>query len=162
MIDSEGFRPNVGIIVCNAENQLLWCRRINKATAWQFPQGGIQKDEQPREAMYRELVEELGLTPTDVECLSESPNWLSYTLPKGFRRYHSKPLCIGQKQRWFLLRLTSSDDAIRLDDSDEQEFDQWCWVDYWYPKDQVIEFKRDVYCQILEEFAPLLGKEKDK
>lgn len=160
MIDSAGFRLNVGIIVCNNNGQLLWCRRYGKSNAWQFPQGGIKKNETSKDAMYRELVEELGLTPSDVTCLAESKSWLSYTLPKAYRRYHSKPLCIGQKQRWYLLRLTSSDDAVHLDLAAEQEFDRWDWVDYWYPIDKVISFKRDVYRQVLEEFAPILGKAK--
>lgn len=158
MIDSEGFRLNVGIIVCNNNDQLLWCRRFGKTNAWQFPQGGIQEKENPKEAMYRELVEELGLSRSDVSLLAKSQSWLSYTLPKAYRRYYSKPLCIGQKQCWYLLRLTTSDDAIHLDLSAEQEFDRWNWVDYWYPVDKVISFKRDVYRQVLEEFAPILGK----
>lgn len=158
LIDSQGYRLNVGIIVCNNNDQLLLCRRFGKPRAWQFPQGGIDKHEQPRDAMYRELVEELGLAPTDVCYMAETVDWLTYVLPKAYRRYRSKPLCIGQKQKWFLLRLVSADDAIRLDTSVEQEFDQWRWVEYWDPIEQVIEFKREVYQQVLAEFAPLLSK----
>lgn len=156
VIDSEGFRLNVGIIVCNDEGQLLWCRRFGKHDAWQFPQGGMNPEETPKDAMYRELKEELGLSSGDVECLAESHDWLSYILPKAFRRYRSKPLCIGQKQKWFLLRLTAEESSVSLDQSDEQEFDQWCWVDYWRPVSEVIEFKRDVYQKALKEFAPIL------
>lgn len=158
MIDSEGFRLNVGIIICNNDNQLLLCRRLGKSEAWQFPQGGIDKDESPKEAMYRELVEELGLSDRDVEFLAESRSWLRYTLPKLYRRYRSQPLCIGQKQKWFLLRLTSPDEAIRFDTQEEQEFDKFEWVDYWQPIERVIEFKRQVYGEILKEFATILGK----
>lgn len=157
MIDDKGFRLNVGIIVCNADNQLLWCRRFGKAGAWQFPQGGIHDAESPKEAMYRELLEELGLAPSDVACLGESAQWLSYVLPEAYRRHRSKPLCIGQKQKWFLLRLLSEDSAIRLDVAAEQEFDQWQWVSYWTPMTQVIAFKREVYQQILDEFSSILG-----
>ena len=108
-------------------------------------------------AMYRELEEELGLTAADVEVVAESATWLSYILPPEFRRYYSKPLCIGQKQKWYLLHLTSSVDAIQLAGREEQEFDAWRWVDYWYPLTDVIEFKHDVYQQVLTEFAAILG-----
>lgn len=157
MIDADGFRPNVGMVVVNDHNQLLWCRRIGKSHAWQFPQGGIQKGETPRQAMYRELQEELGLLPDAVECLAESRDWLSYILPKEYRRYRSKPLCIGQKQKWFLLRLNVSNEALCLEDGPDQEFDKWSWVDYWYPQDHVISFKQDVYRDVLREFASVLG-----
>ena len=157
VIDSEGFRLNVGIIIHNDQGQLLWCRRIWKNDAWQFPQGGIQEGETPLMAMYRELEEELGLTAADVEVVAESATWLSYILPPEFRRYYSKPLCIGQKQKWYLLHLTSSVDAIQLAGREEQEFDAWRWVDYWYPLTDVIEFKHDVYQQVLTEFAAILG-----
>lgn len=158
MIDSKGFRLNVGIIICNNNNQLVLCRRFGKPQAWQFPQGGIDTGESAKQAMFRELVEELGLQPSDVDYVAESKGWYRYVLPKAYRRYRSKPLCIGQKQKWFLLRLMSKDEAIRLDGHEhEQEFDQWRWVDYWQPVDSVIEFKRHVYQAVLDEFAPLLG-----
>lgn len=158
MIDSEGFRLNVGIIIHNDQGQLLWCRRVRKSDAWQFPQGGIQEGESPLAAMYRELEEELGLMPSDVTYVAESKQWLSYMLPHEFRRYYSKPLCVGQKQKWYLLQLKSSADAIRLDAAKEPEFEEWRWVDYWYPKAAVIEFKREVYRAVLNEFSVFLGK----
>lgn len=162
MIDADGYRPNVGIIIANDQNQLLWCRRLGKSDAWQFPQGGIRANETPEKAMYRELTEELGLTSSDVHCLAQMKDWVSYLLPEAYRRYHSKPLCIGQKQKWFLLRLVSPDTALKLDLSEDQEFDQWRWVDYWYPKDHVIAFKRAVYQTVLTEFATVLDKERAK
>ena len=162
MIDADGFRHNVGIIVSNDNHQLLWCRRVGKAQAWQFPQGGIQVNETPEQAMYRELMEELGLESGAVTCLAESKRWLSYILPREFRRYYSKPLCIGQKQKWFLLRLNDANTEFHLDVTVDQEFDQWQWVDYWYPKDHVIAFKQRVYEQVLEEFAPILGEGRSK
>lgn len=157
MIDADGYRPNVGIVIANQANQLLWCRRVGKANAWQFPQGGIQAGESAMIAMYRELTEELGLEEKDVECVAETKTWLTYILPKAFRRYHSKPLCIGQKQKWFLLRLCSDESALKLDLCKDQEFDAWCWVSYWHPVDHVIQFKQAVYRSVLKEFAPQLG-----
>ncbi|WP_425475593.1 RNA pyrophosphohydrolase [Candidiatus Paracoxiella cheracis] len=156
VIDEQGYRLNVGIVVVNQHGELLWGRRVGNPNAWQFPQGGISSDETPREAMYRELTEELGLNPEDVEYLGETKKWLSYRLPKQFRRYNSKPLCVGQKQKWFLLRLLVSDSHINLDKSGTPEFDHWRWVDYWYPLNHVIDFKQTVYQKMLKEFEKLV------
>ncbi len=158
MIDENGYRLNVGIIVANAEGQLLWAKRAGQKDAWQFPQGGVDEGESVEQTLYRELLEELGLEANDIEVLAESRDWLSYEIPKQFRRYRTKPLCVGQKQKWFLCRLISDDNHIRLDYSDKPEFDRWCWVDYWYPVDQVINFKRSVYDRVLQEFSPFLNE----
>ena len=109
-------------------------------------------DESPLDAMYRELHEEVGLEPEDVSLLASTRDWCRYTLPQRYQRKHSKPLCIGQKQRWFMLRLVGSEDRIRVDRNDQPEFDHWEWVDFSVPVKQVIYFKRDVYAQVLEEF----------
>lgn len=157
VIDERGYRLSVGIVVVNGDGKLLWAQRIGNPNAWQFPQGGLLLSETPREAMYRELAEELGLSPQDVECLGETKKWLSYRLPKQFQRHHTKPLCVGQKQKWFLLRLSVSDNQIQLDKSDSPEFDCWRWVDYWYPIKQVIKFKKAVYREVLKEFEKLVN-----
>ncbi len=156
MIDAQGFRSNVGIVVANARGEVLWARRIGQ-DAWQFPQGGIQRDESPEDALYRELHEELGLAPSSVEVLGATRGWLRYRLPRRFMRKSGTPVCVGQKQRWFLLRLRSGEDAIRLDVHEKPEFDAWRWVDYWHPVREVIFFKRGVYRQALGELAPLIG-----
>lgn len=156
MIDEEGFRLNVGIILSNAEGKLFWGKRSAKSNGWQFPQGGIKEMESSEEAMFRELEEELGLIDKDVKIIGKSQKWLKYHLPNKFRRHYSKPLCIGQKQKWYLLRLMSGDESIRLDATDSPEFNDWLWVDYWYPLEQVIDFKRDVYETVLTEFEPLV------
>ncbi len=141
---------------------MLWARRIGQ-NAWQFPQGGIKRDETPEEALYRELWEEVGLVPEKVELLAATQDWLRYRLPKGLIRSEEKPLCVGQKQVWFLLRLSGDEDDVRLDRGDKPEFDGWRWVDYWYPLKEVVAFKRDVYLQALNEFAPVLGcSDQDK
>ncbi|MCX7120644.1 MAG: RNA pyrophosphohydrolase [Gammaproteobacteria bacterium] len=161
MIDKEGFRANVGIIVANREGKLLWARRCNSQSAWQFPQGGINDDETPVDAMYRELKEELGLNRDHVKLLAESRGWLRYRLPQRFQRNDRNinvQRCIGQKQKWFLLALISDDSAVKLDDCPHPEFDLWKWVDYWFPLKQVIFFKRYVYRQALEEFLPFLKR----
>lgn len=155
MIDNDGFRPNVGIILCNDQNKLFWGRRIGQ-NAWQFPQGGIDRDESPEQAMFRELEEEVGLLPHQVDVLGVTRRWLRYRLPKRFIRKNSNPVCIGQKQRWFLLRVTCDDNGFCLDRSHKPEFDDWRWVKYWHPVREVIYFKRKVYEQALRELAPLI------
>ncbi|TXS93940.1 RNA pyrophosphohydrolase [Parahaliea maris] len=157
MIDSEGFRPNVGIMLANREGRLLWARRVGGKDAWQFPQGGINRGESAEEALYRELWEEVGLQRDAVEILGTTRGWLRYRLPKRFIRRGQQPLCIGQKQKWFLLRMLADDDAVRLDANDKPEFDHWEWVSYWYPLDQVVAFKREVYRRALKEMAHVVG-----
>ncbi len=155
VIDRDGFRPNVGIILVNDENKLFWGRRIGQ-DAWQFPQGGIQEGESPEEAMFRELEEEVGLKPHQVKVLGCTKRWLRYRLPKKFIRRNAQPLCIGQKQRWFLLQVVCDESGFCLDSSEKPEFDDWRWVKYWQPVKDVIYFKRRVYQRALEELAPLI------
>jgi len=161
VIDSEGFRANVGIMLANDQGQLLWARRVGGRDAWQFPQGGIQRGESPEEALYRELHEEVGLLPEAVKVLGETRGWLRYRLPRNFIRKGQNPVCIGQKQKWFLLQLLAEDNAVRLDLNDKPEFDRWQWVSYWYPLNQVISFKREVYRRALKELALSLGDHSD-
>ncbi len=158
MIDPDGYRPNVGIILSNREGRLLWARRIGQ-DAWQFPQGGIRSDETPEEALYRELQEEVGLRADDVKVIGATRGWLRYRLPDRYVRRNARPVCIGQKQVWFLLQLVGSEEAVRLDATDHPEFDRWRWVSYWQPLREVVAFKRGVYRRALRELAPLLFPE---
>ena len=153
MIDPDGFRPNVGIVLMHDDGRLFWARRVRR-DGWQFPQGGMNTDETPLEAMYRELNEETGLEPRHVEVLGTTPGWLRYRLPERAIRRHEKLLCIGQKQVWFLLRLTGCESDVRLDVTDKPEFDHWRWVDFWYPAEHVVMFKRGVYVRALQHLAP--------
>ena len=150
MIDSNGFRPNVGIIICNKLGQLLWAKRI-KQDAWQFPQGGIKEAETTEEALFRELSEEVGLCKDDVRILSQTSEWLKYRLPKPYIRQKKGRTCIGQKQKWFLLGLQTEEGRVDLENTLQPEFDDWCWVNYWYPVNQVVDFKRCVYRKALIE-----------
>lgn len=156
MIDADGFRANVGMIVAQSDGRVLWAKRVGQ-NAWQFPQGGIRRGETPEQAVYRELQEELGLCKRDVECLGVTQGWLRYRLPAHLIRRGNVPLCIGQKQKWFLLRMKGTEADIRFDCGDRPEFDGWRWVDYWQPINEVVSFKRDVYRRALDELAPLLG-----
>ncbi len=155
MIDDEGYRHGVGIILVNSKRQLFLAKRIGKP-AWQFPQGGMKETETAEQAMYRELKEEVGLSPSSVKLLASTKRWLRYRLPKRLIRTHSEPLCIGQKQKWYLLRMIGADDEINLTATDSPEFDSWAWVSYWYPLTQVIAFKRRVYSLAMKEFARIV------
>lgn len=156
IIDRQGFRPNVGIIVCNQDGDVLWGRRIGGRDSWQFPQGGMHGGESAEVAMYRELGEEIGLQPGDVDILACTKGWLRYRLPARYIRKNERPVCIGQKQKWFLLRLLADDAAVRVDANDDPEFDDWRWVSWWYPITAVVDFKRDVYRAALGELLPAL------
>ena len=151
-IDAEGFRANVGIILTDQKGKLMLAGRAG-SKGWQFPQGGMLVGEDPVEAMYRELREEVGLDRADVEMLGATADWLRYRLPDKFVRRNSLPLCVGQKQRWFMLQLVSSADNVRFDLCDRPEFDRIRWVDFWRPVNEVIYFKRRVYARALHELG---------
>jgi putative (di)nucleoside polyphosphate hydrolase len=155
IVDAEGYRPGVGIILVNKKRQVFLAKRIAKE-AWQFPQGGIKAAETAEKAMFRELTEEIGLLEEDVKVLSSSQDWLHYRLPPQLIRKHSKPVCIGQKQKWFLLLLINEEAKINLLATDTPEFDSWAWVSYWHPLRQVVWFKRNVYTLALKEFAAIV------
>ena len=156
MIDRQGFRANVGIILCNDDGELFWARRAGE-DSWQFPQGGIRPNETPEQALFRELQEEVGLTRKDVKVIGRTSRWLRYRIPKQFLRFRrQRPRCIGQKQVWFLLKLASGEANVSLDGSEKPEFDSWRWIHYRDTVDQVISFKRTVYCKALEELMPLI------
>jgi len=158
MIDREGYRPNVGIILCNADNQVFWGKRV-KQHAWQFPQGGMNAGETPEQAMFRELEEEVGLLPAHVRVLGRTRDWLRYDVPSTWMRRDSRGIYRGQKQIWFLLRLTGRDCDVCLRASAHPEFDAWRWNDYWIAKDAVVEFKREVYTLALNELEHYLRKD---
>ena len=152
LIDAQGFRANVGIVLIRDGGDVFLGGRSD-GRGWQFPQGGVRQDESAEQALYRELREEVGLEPVDVEVLAATRSWLRYRLPHRYVRRRSQPLCIGQKQRWFLLRMLGGEDRLRFDVTTQPEFDSWRWVDYWSPVREVIYFKRNVYARALEELG---------
>lgn len=155
VIDRDGFRSNIGIILLNKDRQVFWAKRARQP-GWQFPQGGMHEGESQDQTMYRELWEEVGLRPEHVQVLACTRRWLRYRLPEKYLRLHQKPVCVGQKQKWYLLQLLVSEDHINLNASGNPEFDEWHWVDYWRPLSEVIAFKRKVYVKALKEFSSLV------
>ncbi|GAA4859147.1 RNA pyrophosphohydrolase [Luteimonas vadosa] len=153
MIDPDGYRPNVGIVLMHPDGRVFWARRVRR-DGWQFPQGGMNTDETPLEAMYRELQEETGLRADHVAVLGVTPGWLRYRLPSRAVRRNDRLVCIGQKQVWFLLQFTGREEDLNLAQTDKPEFDHWRWVDFWYPLEHVVNFKRGVYANALRHLAP--------
>jgi putative (di)nucleoside polyphosphate hydrolase len=154
LIDSDGFRANVGIILMRDAGEVFLGRRPG-GRGWQFPQGGVRVGEKLEDAAYRELYEEIGVSRTDVELVGRTTRWLRYRLPARYIRRNQRPVCIGQKQRWFLLRLRRADVTFDFAQTNEPEFDQWRWASYWEPVKEVIYFKRLVYTRALLELAPI-------
>ncbi len=152
-IDADGFRANVGIVLMQRAEVFLGRRTGGRG--WQFPQGGVRVGESLEAALFRELDEEIGLAADAVELIGQTSQWLRYRLPKRYMRRHQQPLCIGQKQRWFLLRLTRADAQFNFTHTAEPEFDAGRWAPFWEPVKEVIYFKRPVYARALAELAPL-------
>ena len=157
MLDRDGFRPNVGIVLLNQKNQVFWGKRI-RTHSWQFPQGGIDRGETPEQAMFRELHEEVGLQPEHVCVVARTRDWLRYEVPDRFIRRDARGHYKGQKQIWYLLQLTGHDWDLNLRATDHPEFDAWRWNQYWVPLDAVVEFKRGVYEMALTELARYLPR----
>jgi putative (di)nucleoside polyphosphate hydrolase len=155
MLDKDGFRPNVAIVIANHRNQVFWGKRIREHS-WQFPQGGINPGESPEVAMYRELKEEVGLRPEHVAILGRTRDWLRYEVPHTWVKREWRGNYRGQKQIWYLLRLVGRDSDLNLRADSKPEFDAWRWTDYWVDLEGVIDFKREVYKTALVELERYL------
>ena len=153
--EHNGYRPNVGIILCNADCQVLWACR-SSGDGWQFPQGGVETNETIIQAAFRELHEEVGLSRQHVRLVGHTKKWLHYDLPDKFVRTRNSRVIKGQKQVWFLFQMLGEDKDVSLVEADYPEFSSWQWVDYWQPLKEIIVFKREVYKLALQELEPLL------
>jgi len=161
MLDRDGYRPNIGIILCNWRNEVFWGKRVSEHS-WQFPQGGIKHGETLVQAMYRELHEETGLLPSHIKILGRTRNWLRYEVPAQWVKRDWRSNYRGQKQIWFLLRLVGRDCDVSLRASEHPEFDAWRWNEYWVPLDSVIDFKREVYQKALTELSRYLFRNQSR
>jgi len=151
------FRANVGLAVIDESGRILAVERWPEgAHRWQMAQGGIDEGEEPLDAAYRELHEELGLLPSDVELVAEHPEWLTYELPKHARALR---LGLGQSQRWFLFRLVTGSDHIDLDveDRERPELVRWRWTTLARLAEETWEPRRPIYRRLAEDWAELLA-----
>ena len=144
MFDEEGYRANVGIILCNNVRQVFWESAYGNPVG-SFRKGELSRGKPPNRLCIGNYREETGLLPQHVEILAKTKGWLKYNVPDRWIKRTWRGIYRGQKQIWFLLRLIGSDADIHLDESRKPEFDDWRWTDYWISLDTVIEFKRDVY-----------------
>lgn len=148
------YRPCVGIVVFNAEGLVFVGRRAgmppDASHAWQMPQGGIDEDEEPEDAAYRELFEETGIS--SVSLLAEASEWFDYDLPQGSKK-RWMDVFRGQTQKWFAFRFTGDDGEIRLDQHKKPEFDTWRWAPLSETPSLIVPFKRQVYERVVDEFA---------
>jgi putative (di)nucleoside polyphosphate hydrolase len=148
------YRRGVGIVLFNRHGLVFVATRIDTpGDAWQMPQGGIDRGEQPRTAALRELEEETGIR--QAEFLAESREWFPYDLPKHLIGKAWRGRFRGQLQKWFALAFTGSDSDIDLGASRHPEFSRWRWVPLAETPTLIVPFKRDLYTRVAEEFAPL-------
>lgn len=152
------YRPNVGVVLFNGDGLVFVARRAGTPNAegpaggWQLPQGGIDEDEDPRVAVFREMEEEIGTARAEI--LAEHDEWLTYDLPPHLLGVALGGRFRGQRQRWFAMRFTGKDSEIRLDLDPHPEFDAWRWVALVELPRLAIGFKQPIYDVLAKAFAP--------
>lgn len=144
------YRSGVGIVVINPSKKIFVGKRIdNNSDAWQMPQGGIDSGEDEDKAMLRELQEETGIK--DIKVLSKTSDYLYYNLPYKLQRRFWGGKFLGQRQRWYLVEFTGDDKSINVA-TETPEFSEWKWLSREEVINSIVSFKRDLYCQVLNEF----------
>ena len=150
------YRPCVGVMLINAEDEVFVGQRLDsRMAAWQMPQGGIEKGEDPQVAAFRELWEETGVAPDLVTVEAETKDWLPYELPFDLVPKLWKGRYRGQKQKWFLMRFSGTDADINIE-TQHPEFSQWRWLATDELVENIVPFKRDVYVAVLRAFRDRL------
>lgn len=156
-IEQDLYRPNVGIMLVNARNEVFVGQRLDRFTdAWQMPQGGIDPGENPDDAVFRELYEETGVTRDLVRIEATTKEWIYYDFPAELIDKLWSGKFHGQRQRYYLMRFFGKDEHINIQ-TEEPEFSAWKWIGLDHLLDNIVEFKRDVYRQVIAEFRVYLS-----
>ena len=156
-IDQLPYRPCVGVMVANPEGRVFAAQRIDSDfDAWQMPQGGVDKGEDPEAAALRELEEETGIPASAVEILACTEDWIPYDLPHDLVPNLWGGKYRGQEQRWFLMRFSGDDSLIDIE-TETPEFSRWAWLTPDEVLERIVPFKRDTYARVIAEFRPWLG-----
>ena len=150
------YRKCVGMMIVNSENNVLVGKRLDHPSGyWQMPQGGIDENENPEEAVWREMMEEIGTNK--VILISSSKKWISYDIPiETLKTLPWGNKYVGQIQKWFLFRFNGSDDDINVE-TKNPEFSEWKWIDYNEITLNAVPFKKNVYQKIQDEFKVILN-----
>jgi len=145
------YRRCVGMMILNNKNEILVGRRLDHPSGyWQMPQGGIDLDENPEEAVWREMMEEIGTNNANLIHISK--HWLNYDIPKDtLEKLPWGHMYIGQTQKWFVFRFTGQDNDINVS-TDNPEFSEWQWSKYESLVDNIVPFKREIYKKVINEF----------
>lgn len=150
-LSAKPYRRGVGVVLVNEDGKVFVAQRIDtNEPAWQLPQGGIDKGEDPLKAAFRELEEETGVS--EAEVIAETKEWLRYDLPRDLQEKVWKGKYRGQEQRWYLMRFAGRDDDINID-TDHREFSAWKWTDLSSLPEMIVSFKKDLYRQIVAAFT---------
>ena len=151
MINLLPYRLGVGLVIINDQLEIFTGRRLDNTKAWQMPQGGIDNNEIPLEAAYREMYEETGIRKSKVTLLKQTKTWYRYDLPQEIQNKFWGGKFRGQSQKWFLFKFIGTEFDINIETKD-QEFSDWKWSEKTEMLDSIVPFKRSLYQSVLKDF----------
>ena len=151
MINLLPYRLGVGLVIINDQLEIFTGRRLDNTKAWQMPQGGIDNNEIPLEAAYREMYEETGIRKSKVTLIKQSKTWYRYDLPQEIQSKFWGGKFRGQSQKWFLFKFIGTEFDINIETKD-QEFSDWKWSNKTEMLDSIVPFKKSLYQSVLKDF----------